>query len=344
MSSTLHRRHRVRSGDPRRSIGRGRFAAAILLPLTLAVPAQAGPVLDRVKATRTIHCGATERPGLLDRAEDGAMSGLLVDLCRAVGTAAAGSGVTVDAHAYYADETFDAVRKGSDDLFFLTGAEMVEQKLAGAILPGPPVFFETSAVMVPDGSPARGLADLAGAPVCFMQGEPAHHHLEAAFAARHLPFVRMGYQEPIEMDDAFDAGRCTAVAGAATELAAIRLDGGPTRRSARLLAEPLAATPILLATGTADARWSAVAAWTLATLQAVDRPTVDWTAGGLAALPLESAAPGLAPGWQSQVLAATGSYAAVLRRTVGEGSPLRLPAGPNASGARGGLMSAPTAD
>lgn len=147
------------------------------------------------------------------------------------------------------------------------------------------------------------------------------------------------------MDDAFDAGRCAAVAGAATELADLRRDGGPTRRGARLLDEPLATVPILLATGTGDARWSAVAAWTVATLQAADRPTTAWAAGGLDALPLDGPALGLAPDWQRAVLAATGSYAAILRRTLGEGSTLRLTAGPDALAAgRGGLLTPPTVE
>lgn len=321
-----------------------------LAPLLLVLgggagPAQAGPVLDRVKASGTIHCGAAERPGLLDQPEDGAANGLLVDLCRAVGTAVAGPHVKVEVHVYDPDQSYDAVRDGSDDLSFLTGGEIADHRLAGAVLPGPAVFYETSMLMVAGGSPARTPADLAGLPVCFMQGDTAHRHLEAYMAGRHIPFVRMGYQEPVEMNDAFDAQVCKAAAGEATMLADVRTAGGPNRRGARLLDEPLATFPVLLTTGTRDGEWSAVAAWTVAVLENADRARADWTAGGLDATPAGApAAPGLAPDWRRTVLNATGSYATILRRNVGANSPFRLSPGPNTFPSAGGLIVPPYAE
>ena len=305
------------------------FLAAVALSCQ---PAHAGR-LDRVKAAGVVHCGATQRPGLFEVAADGAARGLLVDLCRAIGVAAAGPATGAVMSVYDADASYDALRAGRDDVFFLTGSEIVDHKLAGMILPGPIAYTESSAAMVPEASPARTLRDLAGQPICFLQGEAPHRHLEAYFAARRLPFVRMGYQEPDELYDAFAAWACAAYVGEATRLAR-------QRRGARILDEKLASFPIAAATGLEDGRWAALVAWTLMVLTDADRPKQDWAAGGLDALPIDLSALGLAQDWRQNVLAATGGYAEILRRNLGEASPLRLPPAQNALASQGGLRDA----
>ncbi len=309
-----------------------------------ASPASAGAVLDRIRSEKTIRCGATARPGLLDQTEQGTAQGLLVDLCRAVGPAVAGPDVKVEMVIYDGFDSYDRFRSGRDELVFLTGSEIVDNKLAGRLLPGPTVFHATSAIMVVDRSPVQHPADLAGQPICFLQGDVSHRHLEAFFAARHLPFVRMGYQEEVELYDAFDAQICHALAGEATTLADVRLSGGANRRSGRILAEPLADFPIIAGTGLDDAAWSAAAFWTLATLISADRPKQDWSAGGLDSLPLDAAPFGLAADWHARALAATGSYAEMLQRNIGDRSPLKLPAAANALISQGGLMTPPYAE
>ena len=326
-------------------MGAGRGVRAVLALIILgaaSVPAQAGVVLDRVKATGTLRCAAVARPGLFDPQEDGAATGLFVELCRAVGTAVAGPAVRVQTDELDAGPSFEAVRTGREDLVFLTGGEIVDHGLAGALLPGAPVFFAQSLLMVGAGSSAMHPTDLADKPICFLQGDPSERHLEAWVAAHRLAIVRMPYQEPDEMNDAFDAGRCEAVAGEATALAALRREGGARRSHGRILPDPLATTPLLAATGTQDAVWSARVAWVLASLEAADRQPGPSAPGGTANLPIGDL-DGLQPGWQAALRANSGSYAALLARTVG-GSGLNLPAGPNASVAAGGLLAPPTAD
>jgi general L-amino acid transport system substrate-binding protein len=306
--------------------------------------AWAGPTLDRVKASGAIRCGAVARPGLLDQKADGTPSGLLVDLCRAIGVAAGGSSVTVRVTVYDSDRSYDEVRAGRDDVFFLSGAEIVEQRLASFVAPGPPAFHEAIALMVAGASAAQRPDDLADQPICFLQGDASHHRLEAYFAAKRLPFIRMGYQEEDEMHDAFDSGQCHAMAGEATTLAAVRLEGGKTLRSGRILAEPLASFPIIVATAPSDGAWAALAFWTVDMLIDADRPKRDWAAGGLDSLPIDAPALGLVKGWRERVLAATGGYVEIFRRHVGDASPLDLPLGPNALASEGGLMAPPDAE
>jgi general L-amino acid transport system substrate-binding protein len=329
---------------------RARLLAALMLVSTLlwsglgVGPARSGDVLDRVRSQGVLRCGGEPRPGLLTIEAAGQASGLLLDLCGAVAAAVLKPPRRLELHAYDSARAYDAVRDGTDDLFFLTGSQIVDQRLAGKVVPGPAVFYQTTAVMVAESSPARRLADLAGQPICFAQGSNAQRHLEAWFAAHALPFMRMGYQEDVEMDDAYNVQVCHGLAGEVTTLAQVRRDGGVNGLRSRILAEPLAAFPIVAATGTTDAAWSAVVAWSIHTLMRAEVPTADWAAGGLQSLPIAAPELGLDPGWQQRVVEAAGSYGEIYRRNLGGGSPYGLPRGLNALWQDGGLMISPYAE
>jgi general L-amino acid transport system substrate-binding protein len=314
---------------------------AVLLALISASAARAGEVVDKVKARGEIRCGAVARPGLLEFAFTGRAAGLFVDLCRALGTAALGPQAKVVITAYEAERSYDAVRNGHDDVYFLSASEIVDEKLAGGILLGPAVFYERTAVIVAEASAVQKLEELASRPICFPQGTNAHRHLEAWFERHRLSFQRMAYQEEGEMRDAYNAGACLGLAGEETSLAAAALDLGVRGVHSRILAEPLAAFPILAASSTKDAEWAAIIAWTVATLMRADAPSSNWAPGGIDSLPLDLPELGLDKGWQRRVIEATGGYEAMFRRNLGTDAPYRLPRGLNAPWWQGGLMLAP---
>jgi general L-amino acid transport system substrate-binding protein len=195
--------------------------------------------------------------------------------------------------------------------------------------------------MVAEASPARHVSDLAGQPICFSQGSNAQRHLEAWFAARHLDFMHMAYQEDVELYDTYNVQVCRGLAEEVTTLANVRLDGGVNALQSRILPEPLAVFPVLAATGTKDAEWAAVVAWTVHTVMRAQIPPAEWAAGGIESLPVEAPELGLAKDWQKRVIEAVGTYADVYRRNLGDGSPYKLPRGLNASWQNGGLIVAP---
>jgi general L-amino acid transport system substrate-binding protein len=322
---------------------RRRLAIALLAMLSIA-PAHAGPVLDRIRAEGVIRCGGEPRPGLVSVKPDGRAMGLYLDMCRAIGAAVLPPTGRIEFHQYDSSKAYDAVRNGTDDIYFLSGSEIVEEDLAGKVLLGPTVFHEATAVMVAHNSPIRQLADLAGKPICFSLGSNAQRHLEAWFAAHELDFVRMGYQEDVELNDAYNVQVCQAYAAEVTTLAETRLDGGVNRLQSRILAEPLATFPIVAATGTKDAEWSAIVAWAVHTLVRAEAPAAKWAAGGIDSLPIVASELHLDAGWQKRVVDAAGHYSDIYRRNLGEASPYKLPRGVNAMSQNGGLLAAPYLD
>jgi general L-amino acid transport system substrate-binding protein len=313
---------------------------AVAIALASCPLAHAGPVVDRIKSSGVIRCGGVPRPGLVGQSSNDAPSGLYLDLCRAIGAALLGPEGRIEFHLYGSDKAFALVTDGADDLFFLDGSEIADHRLAGAVTLGPAVYFVSTAAMVHGPAPIQQLSDLAGKSICFYQGGNAHLNLEASMAARRLDFVRMGYMEYGELHDAYNSGVCDAQVGESGDLAAARLEGHSAPAS-RILTERLATFPVFAATPAADPQWSAIVAWSTYALQRAELPSTPWTAAGLNSLGVEGRDLGLAEDWGKRVIGAAGSYADIYARNLGDGSPLKLPRGPNAPAELGGLFVTP---
>ncbi len=318
---------------------------SMLLPLLFVCcsisEATAGGVTERVKARGFVRCGSVARPGMASADVHGRWTGLEVDVCRAAAAAVLGSPERIEYHAYGTPKDFDAVRNQQDDIYFLTGSEIDEQKLAGKVLPGPAVFFESHAVMAPAGSAEQHVDDLSGNSICFPTGSPVERTLNAYFDRTHKNWFRRGFTEDGEMIDAYNAQSCHALAGEITTLASVRLDPGVNRLSSRILPETLAVFPVMAATGTEDAQWSSIVAWTVHTLVNAERPETRWYAGGAGAMPVLAPELGLDKDWQRRVLAAAGNYGEIFERNLGKRSALKIDRGPNANNIDGGLLLGP---
>ncbi|MHC5833422.1 MAG: hypothetical protein ACYT04_99890, partial [Nostoc sp.] len=90
------------------------------------------------------------------------------------------------------------------DVYFLTGSEINEQKLAGKLLPGPTVFVESHAVMVASTSAAHHVSDLAGESICFMIGSSVERSLTAYFGTLQKNWLRRAFSEDGEMIDTYN--------------------------------------------------------------------------------------------------------------------------------------------
>jgi general L-amino acid transport system substrate-binding protein len=280
------------------------------------------------------------RPGLVSQASDGAPSGLYLDLCRAIGAVLLGAEGRIEFRPYDSDRAFARVADSADDLFFLDGSDIADHRLAGVVTLGPAVYFVSTAAMVHGDAPIRQLSDLEAKSICFYQGDNAHLNLEASMAARRLDFVRIGYMEYGELHDTYNARICDAQVGESGDLPAARLEESAAPAS-RILAEPLATFPVFAATPASDPQWSAIVAWAIHALQRAELPATLWTARGLKSLSIEGRDLGLADDWLTLVVGAAGSYADIYTRNLGEGSPLKLPRGPNAPSELGGLFVTP---
>jgi general L-amino acid transport system substrate-binding protein len=279
-----------------------------------------------------VHCGAEERAGFAVTAEDDRTGGLAVDLCRALAVAVLGPQAKVAFRIYDTATDTASVTRGEDEVAFLSADTIAANHLAGGLVPGPAVFFDQIGLMVPRADPAQGVADLSGAVVCLMIGSPAQRALQDAMSRQHVAFAPLAFEEEVEMLDAYDVGRCRAMTSDVTALAGYRRSPGVNRLASRILPQPLAITPLLAVTGTADAAWSSLVFWVMQGLILADRPASAWQGPGAGALPFTAAELGLRPDWLTEVRSTVGLYDTMLARN------LPLPPGPNASWPSGLLI------
>ena len=226
-------------------------------------------------------------------------------------------------------KALDDARAGRFDVMFLSGQTLLAERLADRVALGPPAFIETESVMVPAEAALRSVRDLAGASVCFMIGTGAQRALEGALERDRVAVKRLGFGEDVELRDAYNVGRCQAVAGDAGFLAEVRQDGGIHHLRSRLLETPLALDPVYLATGIEDGRWTAMANWVLQALMLGAAPRSGFSGAGAEPLAGAATALGFRDGWYAAVLQATGPYAELWARHRGDASDLKLDPGPN---------------
>ncbi|MDR3493497.1 MAG: hypothetical protein P4L82_02745 [Ancalomicrobiaceae bacterium] len=335
-----------------------RLAVLSILALILTLSsADAGPVLDRVRSRGVVHCGSYERPGIANDVGEAEAAvadsagqeptttpwhGLAVDLCRAVADAVLGSPDKIAFHSYEGGEDVEALTNGDDDIAFLTATEMHATAMTGKVVPGPAIFVESINVMLPASDAARGLADLDGNKgICVAAGSTAERVVAAYYGASKRSWLPHPYTEDGEMLDAYNVQACHALAGERTWLAMQALEGGVNSLKSTILPDALVAYPIMATTGSNDGVWASIVAWTVYTLEAGDRPSTDWTVGGVAAMPVPFTAEGLAVDWQTRLIKQFGSYGAVIERDLGAKSALRLPAGLNRGPEHQGALIAP---
>ncbi len=288
-----------------------RRCLTLALLLLAPIAAHAAPTLDQVRQHGILRCAGVVRPGLAFPGADHAWHGLEVELCRAVAVAVLGPDARIDFRGLYAPASFEALRQSEEGLLFLTPQEIADNRLAADVYPIAPVFNEPEQVMLPANDPAQHVNDLSGKMVCFEPGTRADQDLDQLVVARQMRVFYGPFFEAEEMLDAFNVGRCDAIVGEATALAALKFSIGKDKQPVRLLPEILSTQPVLAATpAKADDAWQQIVGSVLRTV--------------IAGQPIDMHAPGLDPGWQGRVLTQVGAYDTLFRELVGANSPLGL--------------------
>ncbi len=236
----------------KRSVAAALAAAAwCFLP---ANTAEAGAILDRVKRDGILHCAALERPGYA-AVEDGKPVGRAADLCRSAAEKVLGPNGRFALRLLDLDSDFAQVRDGKVELAFLEPRTIAEQHLDVAMVDVGLAYSDRFAIMLPENAAPRSLADLNGQTICFMIGDPVWPTLEADLRARDVVFRPFGFSEEVEMKDAYNVGRCSAIAGLASTLDEVRDDAGVKHLKSRLLAEVLGDDRVDATMPLGDADW-----------------------------------------------------------------------------------------
>jgi general L-amino acid transport system substrate-binding protein len=195
-------------------------------------------------------CGGIVAPGLAYPNIAGTWQGMEIDDCRKL------------AAATNQPPLFTPILQDSDTPP-ATAARSIIFVPAGDIpagyTPGPVIFNDSQAIMVPDWSKARTAADLANAEICVEPGSPEDFNLTDYFAAHKIPLREFVFQETDEMHDAYVAGRCDAITARISLLRGLRANEDGDRKNDRILPDNLGNNPIRAAMPAGQRGWGAIA-------------------------------------------------------------------------------------
>jgi general L-amino acid transport system substrate-binding protein len=327
-------------------------AAAGFLPEAVS----AGETLARVRSAGVVRCGVNDGlPGFAVKDEAGRWSGMNVDFCRAAAAAVLGDPGKVDFIPLIPSARFPVLKSKKIDLLVRSTTWTFAREAGLEVQFAGVLYYDGQSFMVPRSSPARTLQDLNGATICVVKGTTHELNLADHFGARGMTGRSLMEESNQSAWQAYRDGRCTALTGDASALAAMRLQAAEAADAHLILPFRISKEPLGPVVNRGDEEWFTIVRWVLfALIEAEERgitranvrkarESADDPA--LAAFLGKTSGPGKALGlsadWVTRVLESVGNYAEIYERHLGRQSPLQLERGLNRLWKDGGLMVSP---
>jgi general L-amino acid transport system substrate-binding protein len=218
-----------------------------------------------------------------------------------------------------------------------------------------PVLWDGVGFLLLSSSPVRRARQLSGKKICFLAETQVEESTRAWFLREHLDFVPFPFQEEGEMQAAFSTGNCGALAGDRTRLAETQAAMKLHDKSTRLVPQSISRDPLAAAVRDDDGQWRLIVNWVMeGLLEAEQSGITQANVLDLQSREAERSDPerrfllgashqvgnalGLGNDWVVRVIQATGNYGEIYQRTLGSGSPMKLPRGDNRLYRDGGAM------
>ncbi|MBR0679584.1 amino acid ABC transporter substrate-binding protein [Roseomonas eburnea] len=326
---------------------------AAAIGLAVAAPAaEAGPVLDRIRANNTLRCGVGgSLAGFSLPDSRGEWRGLDVDYCRALAAAVLGDPRRVTFVPVTLQTRFTALSSGEVDVLARDTVMTFSRDVNLGIVFVGVNFYTGTGVMVRRASGVTRMEQLDGATICASQGGSNLPEVGDFLRARNKPFTPLTFDRFAIVLEAFFAGRCDAVTAGAADLAAAVSVQVPNPQDFLVLPEVLSRDPYGPSVARGDMEWFSIARWTLAALvEAEERGVTRANARDQARTATDPALKrllgtednlggmlGLPRDWVVRVIEAVGNYGEIYDRNFGPETPINLHRGQNNVVSRGGL-------
>ncbi|MDB9894428.1 MAG: amino acid ABC transporter substrate-binding protein [Reinekea forsetii] len=316
--------------------------------------AQAGEVLDKVKAKGFVQCGVSQGlPGFSNTDVNGEWSGLDVDFCRGVAAAIFGDATKVKFSPLSASERFTALQSGEIDMLSRNTTWTQTRDTSLGINFAGVTYYDGQGFMVRKDLGVNSALELDGASVCTNQGTTTEVNLADYFRANNMTFEPVVFVKADEVVAAYDSGRCDVYTTDASGLAAQRTKLAEPAAHI-VLPEIISKEPLGPAVRHGDDQFFDVVSWVInATVEAEE---MGLTSSNISRLLVDSnsATPaelrfvgregalgenlGLDAKWSYNVIRLVGNYGEIWDRNI---SGLELPRGLNNLWNNGGIMYAP---
>lgn len=313
--------------------------------------AQAG-LLEDVKSRDTLRCGvSSDKAGFSYLTDDGAWSGMDVDLCRSVAAAVLGDASKVDFVVTTAKNRFTALASGEIDVLSraTTWTASRDANLGADFTT--PWFYDGQGVMTHADFEVSSIEDLDGAVFCLSPGTTSEQNLEDYFGRRDMSYRTVVIEKSTELYNAFQRGRCDAITNDMSGLASRRTQFADPE-AFTLLPKAISKEPLGAYVPQGDAQWRDIVTWTAFALMNAEE--LDVTSENVEEMRDQSDNPnvarllgtdghigerfGLEDAWAYQAIKQVGNYEEIFNRNVGPDTPLKFDRGLNRLWSEDGIL------
>jgi general L-amino acid transport system substrate-binding protein len=331
-----------------------RLFLALLLGLCalFGAPAQAGQVLDNIKARNSITCGVNlALPGFAQRGPDGVWHGLYADFCRAVAAAVIGDADRVRFVPLTSEQRFVALQHGEVDMLARNTSFTLLRDVELGLRAVAPLFYDGHSFLVRSDSGITSSRGLDGQAICFIPGTTSEQITREVLRGNGVFFTPVPVDGLEEAVAAFTAGRCQVGAADASFLAVLRKQL-PNPDRFKIFPQRYSKEVVGPMVRRGDEHLFQVVRWVVMAL--IEAEELGITQANAEAMRRDSKVPavrrllgvqgengkdlGLSPDWAFRIIRAVGNYGEMFDRNIGAGSPLKLDRGLNRQWNQGGLM------
>lgn len=328
---------------------------AAVVAAALSMSAQAGAVLDAVKARDLVICGVnTAAPGFSGADSQGNWKGLDVDTCRAVAAAVLGDAQKVKFVPLSSPQRFTALQSGEIDVLARnTSWTMTRDASQGSVFTAIN-YYDGQGFMVPKSLNIQSAKQLNGATVCLQTGTSSVQALADFFKANNLKYKPVMFDTTEATQSAFLSGRCQVYSTDMSDLAGARTRARNPDDFV-ILPETISKEPLGPAVRRGDDEWFQIVRWSLYAMIEAEENNI--TKANIDELRKSSKTPtvmrlvgtgedmgsliGLDKDWSYRIIKQVGNYGESWTANFGPSTPLNLPRGLNQLWTNGGLIYAP---
>jgi general L-amino acid transport system substrate-binding protein len=322
----------------------------------LAAPGYAQETLATVMERGNLNCQVgLPTPGFYALADDGAWSGMDVDLCRGVSAAIFGDPDKVEYQSVTSAVRFTALANSESDMLSRTTTWTAVRDTQLGLDFTTVNFYDGQGFLVPADSGIASALDLDGATICVLTGTTTELNLADYFRANGMEFTPVTNENVNVLVETYLGGGCDAYTNDKSGLAA-RRSAFPDPAGHVLLPETVSKEPLGPVVRQGDDAWANLVRWVIfgiinaeemgVTSENVDEmmtsidPNIARLLGSEGAI---GEGLGVSPTFMVDVIKAVGNYGEIYEKYVGADTAIGIPREGtlNALWTEGGIIYAP---
>lgn len=327
------------------------FGAMALTPI--AALADNGDTLKTVQARGTLNCPGDigSYLGFAEVDDKGVWKGIDIELCRAMTAAIFGDASKTNIIPIDWAQRWPSLQSGDIDIVIKASGGTLSRDGELGLQFSNSYYLGTTKVMAHAELGLTSLKDAAGGSVCVPASTSTERQVSSYLAANGIEMEIVAIEKNEEVEAAYFSGRCDTFAawGPVLAIAASQSDN-PDGHT--LLPDVLALEPEVMITRQGDDNWVDIANWTLSALlfaeqEGITSANIDEVKANpptaeigkfLGATPGVGTGLGLSDDWAYNVIKQVGNYSEIFERSLGQGSPYKMPREMTALWKDGGVL------